>query len=236
MAFWALAGEGCAVAASEDQPVSKIVVLMGAPGAGKGTQAGLLSRRFGWPKISTGDILRELANTDSELGHKVREIQASGQLVSDDVLAEIVRERTSRTDCLNGYILDGYPRTLNQAELMLELAEAQGKEPVVVNLATRPETLRERLSSRLICPRCAEIYNDVTNPPREANRCDRCGAVLQHRSDDDPQAIAKRLEVYRDQTEPLIEFFRKRGLLTEISGEQPLDVTFEQLTRLLGPA
>jgi adenylate kinase len=231
----ALEGEGCAVVAYREQLVSKIVVLMGAPGAGKGTQASLLSQRFGWPKISTGDILRDLANADSDLGHKVREVQASGQLVSDDVLAEIVRERTSREDCLNGYILDGYPRTLNQAELVLGLAKTQGKKLVVINLAIGRETLIERLSSRLICPQCAEIYNDVTKPPRRANQCDRCGALLHHRWDDDPEAITRRLEVYRDQTEPLIGFFRDRGSLTEVNGEQALTNAFEQLTRLLQP-
>ena len=213
--------------------MSKITVLMGAPGAGKGTQAGLLSRHFGWPKISTGDILREIATMNTDLGRQVRDGQSSGQLVSDEILAEIVRERTTRADCRNGYILDGFPRTVNQADLLMELAREQDRQIAVVNLTVRRDALIERLSARLICPQCLEIYNYAAKPPLRPQQCDRCGVRLIHRPDDEPAAIARRLDVYQDQTEPLMEYFRARGLLTEMDGEQPVETTFGALVALL---
>ncbi len=215
--------------------MSIILVLMGAPGAGKGTQAGLLSRRFGWPKISTGDILREMAKAETPLGRLVREVQSSGRLVSDEILAEIVRERTSREDCRNGYILDGFPRTVAQAELLLELARKQGKRLRVVNFAVGRDILLQRLSARLICPQCAEIYNPIAQPPRRASQCDRCGTTLVHRADDEPEAIAQRLDVYQAQTERLIGFFRERDSLIEMDGDQPVNVLFDAVVTSLEP-
>ena len=153
--------------------------------------------------------------------------------MSDEVLAEIVNERTSRDDCRKGYILDGFPRTLTQVDLLLELAKEQGKQLAVLNLAVRGEILIQRLFDRLICPQCGEIYSQVANPPQRLNHCDRCGAALVHRPDDEPDAVARRLDVYRDQTEPLIRYFRDRGLLMEMDGEQPVEKTFEALVARL---
>ncbi|MBI4468059.1 MAG: adenylate kinase [Acidobacteria bacterium] len=211
--------------------MSVILVMMGAPGAGKGTQAGLLSHRYGWPKISTGDILREMSKAETPVGRDLRRVQASGQLVSDEILAEIVKERTSREDCRDGYILDGFPRTVTQAELLLELSRQQGRGVIVVNFAIRPERLIERLSRRLSCPGCGEVYSLTVRAPRQPDRCDRCGSELTHRADDEPEAIARRLEVYQAQTEPLIGYFRDRKLLLEMQGEQPVNSLFEELVR-----
>lgn len=210
-----------------------IIVLMGMPGAGKGTQARLLAERLGWPKISTGDILREIAETETELGRIVRETQKAGQLVSDEILAEILRERTARADCQRGYILDGYPRTVAQAAFLEELARAQGKRLIVINIVVSRQSLLERLTERRSCPQCGEIYNLRLKPPRQDERCDRCQVPLVRRADDVPEAIEKRYDVYQEKTAPLLEYYRRRVAFFEVDGERSIEEIFEQIEAIL---
>ncbi len=210
-----------------------IIVLMGMPGAGKGTQARLLAERFGWPKISTGDILREIAETETELGRIVRETQKAGQLVSDEILAEILRERTAQGDYQRGYILDGYPRTVAQAAFLEELARAQGKRVIVINIAVSRRSLVERLTQRCACPQCGEIYNLRFKPPRQDERCDRCQVPLVRRADDVPEAIEKRYDVYQEKTAPLLEYYRGRTAFFEVDGERSIEEIFQQIEAIV---
>ncbi len=202
--------------------MAKIIVLMGAPGAGKGTQARLVSKQFGWPRISTGDILREMAHADTPLGRQVKDILASGQLVSDEILAEIIRERTSRPDCQDGYILDGFPRTIRQAELLDQLVAGSGHELLVMNFTVDRQALIERLSQRRTCPQCEAVYHLRYQPPRRDEICDRCGTPLEMRSDDTPEASSHRLDVHGEKTAPVIEYYRQRGKVVDINGGRPI--------------
>ena len=209
--------------------MSKIIVIIGAPGAGKGTQSRLLSEKYGYPQISTGDILREMARADTPLGRKVKETMAVGRLVSDEILAEVIRTRTSQPDCNNGYILDGYPRTLNQAHLLEELASKQGKKQILVRIIVSEEELVRRLTSRRICVNCGKSYNLLSHPPKIEGVCDLDGAPLTQRSDDNLESVSKRFEEYRESTAPLIDYYRQSGRLIELNGELPEGEVFEKL-------
>jgi len=209
--------------------MSKIIVIIGAPGAGKGTQSRLLSEKYGYPQISTGDILREMARADTPLGRKVKETMAEGRLVSDEILAEVIQTRTSQLDCDDGYILDGYPRTLDQARLLEELASKQGKEEIFVRIVVSEEELVRRLTSRLICDRCGKSYNLLSSQPKIEGVCDLDGAPLKQRSDDNLESVSKRFEEYRRSTAPLIDYYRQNGRLIELNGELPESEVFEKL-------
>lgn len=209
--------------------MSKIVVIIGAPGAGKGTQSRLLSEKYGYPQISTGDILREMARADTSLGRKVKETMAAGRLVSDEILAEVIRTRTSQPDCNTGYILDGYPRTLDQAHLLEELASQQGKQIRFARIVVSEEALSKRLTGRRACSKCGEIYNIYFRPPKVEGVCDLDGAPLTQRSDDHPAPVSRRLEEYKRSTAPLIDYYRQSGRLIEIDGEMPVNEVFEKL-------
>jgi len=209
--------------------MSKIIVIIGAPGAGKGTQSRLLSEKYGYPHISTGDILREMARADTPLGRKVKETMAAGLLVSDEILAEVIRTRTSQPDCSNGYILDGFPRTLDQARLLEELASQQGKPIRSARIVVSEEALLKRLSGRRACSKCGEIYNIYFSPPKVEGVCDLDGAPLMQRSDDHPEAVSRRLEEYKRSTAPLIDHYRQSGGLIEVNGELPVEDVFEKL-------
>jgi adenylate kinase len=209
--------------------MSKIIVIIGAPGAGKGTQSRLLSEKYGYPQISTGDILREMARADTPLGRKVKEIMAEGSLVPDDILAEIIRARTSKPDCSGGYILDGYPRTLDQARLLEDLASRQGNQICLAHIVVSEDVLFKRLTGRRACPSCGEIYNIHFRPPEVDNVCDLDGAPLAQRSDDHPEPVSRRFEEYKRSTEPLIDYYRQSGRLIEINGELPAPEVFEKL-------
>jgi adenylate kinase len=209
--------------------MSKIIVIIGAPGAGKGTQSRLLSEKYGNPHISTGDILREMARAETPLGRKVKETMAAGLLVSDEILAEVIRTRTSQPDCSNGYILDGYPRTLDQAHLLEELASQQGKQIRYARIVVSEEALLKRLTGRRACSKCGEIYNIYFSPPKVDSVCDLDGAPLMQRSDDHPEAVSRRLEEYKGYTAPLIDYYRQSGRLIEIDGELPVNEVFEKL-------
>jgi adenylate kinase len=209
--------------------MSKIIVIIGAPGAGKGTQSRLLSEEYGYPQISTGDILREMARAETPLGQTVKETMADGRLVSDEILAEVIRARTSQPDCNDGYILDGYPRTPDQARLLEELASQQGKQIRFARIVVSEEALSKRLTGRRACPSCGEIYNIYFRPPKVDSVCDLDGAELFQRIDDHPEPVIRRLEEYKRSTAPLIDYYSQSGRLIEINGEQPVDDVFKKL-------
>jgi len=209
--------------------MSKIIVIIGAPGAGKGTQSRLLSEKFGYPQISTGDILREMALADTPLGRRIKETMAAGQLVSDEILAEVILTRTSQPDCGSGYILDGYPRTLDQAHLLEDLTVKQGKQIHLARIVVSEEALFKRLTGRRTCARCGEIYNVYFRPPKVEGVCDLDGAPLTQRSDDNPESVSRRFEEYRRSTAPLIDYYRHSGRLIELDGELPMSEVFEKL-------
>lgn len=199
--------------------MGKIIVLIGAPGAGKGTQSRLLQERIGIPQISTGDMFREMKTLDTPLAKEVQAIMAAGKLVTDDVTYQVVKERTSRDDCKKGYILDGYPRTAVQAELLEELAAEQGKDINAIEIDVPRDVLMQRLTGRRSCPVCGEIYNVYSKPPKTDNVCDlHPDAQLIHRSDDNEESVATRLETYDEQTKPLLEYYEKSGRLKKVDG------------------
>lgn len=206
---------------------------MGAPGAGKGTQSRLLSDKYGYPQISTGDILREMSQAETPLGQELRTILASGNLVSDQVLAEVILERTSRTDCASGYILDGFPRTLKQAELLEDLAGRQGHSVMLVRVTVHKDTLLKRLTGRRLCPVCGEIYNVYFKPPKQEGACDLDGAALSQRVDDNEEKVGTRLQAYIESTTPLFDYYGKSGRLVAVDGERPVEEIFNDLSNLL---
>lgn len=214
--------------------MNKIIVLIGAPGAGKGTQARLLQERRGIPQISTGDMFREMKTLDTPLAREVQEIMASGKLISDDVTFKIVQERTSRDDCANGYILDGYPRTAVQAEQLEGLAAEQTKVIQAIEVDVPREELKRRLTGRRSCPVCGEIYNIYSKPPKVENRCDfHPDAELVHRADDNEESVSTRLETYDELTKPLIDYFEKSGRLSKVDGLGKLDEIYAALDKLI---
>lgn len=199
--------------------MSKIIVLMGAPGAGKGTQARLLQERLHLPQISTGDIFRALETADTPLAQEVREIMARGQLVPDELTIRLVKERTARDDCRNGYILDGFPRTPAQARSLEKLAAEQGNSIVAILIDVPHDMLEKRMTGRRNCPVCGEIYNVYFKPPREDNVCDfHPDAPLVHRADDNVETVKARLETYEERTRPLIEYYRSAKMLQTVDG------------------
>jgi len=195
------------------------VVLLGAPGTGKGTQGARLHESEGIPHVSTGDLLREAVEQQSELGVKAKAYMDTGRLVPDELVLGMVRERISQADCGEGFLLDGFPRTVGQAEA-LEGLLSERQEPLdcVVSLAVGEAEIVRRLSGRRVCPECGHLYHVEFSPPRKDGVCDECGAGLITREDDREETIRKRLEVYRRETAPLLDFYRQRGTLEEIDG------------------
>lgn len=206
---------------------------MGPQGAGKGTQAQMVSERFGLPIVATGDMLRDVARTETSLGHQVREILSSGQLVSDDVLAEVVKNRTSQEDCRDGYILDGFPRTLPQAHLLEDIARGQGHRIVVIKLSILRELLYKRLTGRRQCPACGTLYNVFFKPPNETGVCDLDGQPLVTRSDDNEEAIAKRLALYDEKTKPLVDYYNESGRVCRVDGTGTPDEVFSRIAGIV---
>jgi adenylate kinase len=196
------------------------IVLLGAPGAGKGTVAKLLMEYDGSVQISTGDILRNAVKQGTELGLKAKEFMEKGELVPDDLIMMIVEERIKAPDCKKGFIFDGFPRTINQAEKLKELLNRMGLTlDAVINLDVPKEVILERLTTRRTCsnPDCQEIYNIKSKPPSPDGRCLKCGWPVVQREDETEEAITKRLEVYNEKTKPLIEYYGREGLLYNIS-------------------
>lgn len=208
--------------------------MIGAPGAGKGTQARLLDERRGIPQISTGDMFREMKKSDTPLAREVQEIMASGKLISDDITYKIVQDRTSREDCGDTYVLDGYPRTAVQAEQLEGLAKEQGKEIVAIEVDVPREELMQRLTGRRSCPECGEIYNVYSKPPKNDNVCDfHPDTPLTHRADDHEGSVAVRLETYDELTKPLLEYYEKSGRLKKIDGTGDLEAIYAGLEKLV---
>lgn len=212
--------------------MSKIIVIIGAPGAGKGTQARLLSEKYGYPQISTGDILRAMSKADTPQGQKLREIMGAGKLVSDEILADLIFTRTSRDDCRDGYILDGFPRTLNQAHTLEELAARQEKEVLLVRVVVNEDVLFKRLTGRWTCTKCGEIYNVYFRPPKREGVCDLDGEPLRQRDDDKPEAVTRRFEEYWA-TAAMIDYYKQSGRLIEIDGDGEVETVFEKLCALI---
>lgn len=209
-------------------------VLFGPPGAGKGTQAKLLSAQFGIPQISTGDILRSAVKNETPLGKKVKAILDRGELVPDEVIVELVEERLSEDDARNGFILDGFPRTLFQAQALENWLKKNHRETlIVVRIKISEEEIVKRLTSRRICEKCGFTYNLIYNPPPEDNRCEKCGGQIIQRSDDNEDTIRKRIRVYIEQTTPVIDFYRSRNNLFEVDGNQDVDKVFQDILNFL---
>jgi len=214
--------------------VSVFIVLLGAPGAGKGTQAKILAHRTGLPQISTGDIFREHLNQQTELGKLAQQYMSKGELVPDDVTVAMVRERLARPDCKRGAILDGFPRTPAQAEALdAMLAEMGGKVGVVPFIQVPEDDLVERLSGRLICRAQGHIFHKKFNPPKVEGVCDYDGSELYQREDDRPDVVRHRIQVYLEQTMPLVAYYRERGVLAEIDGTQPIEKVTEAIWSVL---
>jgi len=207
---------------------------MGAPGAGKGTQARLLQERLHLPQISTGDIFRGLKNAQTPLAQEVREIMERGQLVPDELTIRMVKERTAQADCQNGYILDGFPRTPAQAVSLAELAAEQGNSIVAVLIDVRRELLEKRMTGRRNCPVCGEIYNMYFKPPRHDNVCDFHPEVeLVHRADDNVETVKARLATYEKQTQPLIDYYKAAGLLHVVDGTRDPEEIYKEILPLI---
>ena len=214
--------------------MSKIIVLIGAPGAGKGTQARLLQERRGIPQISTGDMFREMKNADTPLAREVQETMASGKLISDDLTYKIVRERTSKPDTAGTYLLDGYPRTAVQAEQLEELAKEQGKQIQAFEVDVPQDELFKRLTGRRSCPVCGEIYNIYSRPPKVDGFCDdHPDAALEHRADDSKEKVKVRLETYDEMTKPLLDYYEKSGRLQKINGTGEIKDIYREIEGLV---
>ena len=212
--------------------MSNIIVLMGAPGAGKGTQARLLEERRGLPQISTGDIFRALSKSESPLAGEVRGILAAGRLVPDELVVRLVEERTSQDDCRAGYILDGFPRTTAQAEMLERLAAAQGKEIVAVLVDVPFDTLEKRMTGRRTCPVCGEIYNVYFKPPKSDEVCDlHPEARLTHRADDNPETAQTRLATYERETRPLLDYYERTGRLRRVDGTRDPQAIYAEIEK-----
>ncbi|MCI0347813.1 MAG: adenylate kinase [Acidobacteriales bacterium] len=202
------------------------VILLGPPGAGKGTQAKLMVARYGIPQISTGDLLRENVAAGTPLGKKAKAIMERGELVPDDLVVAMVEERLQRPDCQRGFILDGFPRTVAQAEWIDKFLKTKGRNwppLVVVNVGVDYNQLLRRLTGRRTCPTCGRIYNIYFQPPRVAGVCDVDGTALVTRKDDTEQVVSERLKAYEKQTLPLVDYYRRQGRLVEVDGDRPVD-------------
>ena len=207
------------------------LILLGAPGAGKGTQAELLTQKLSIPAISTGNMLREAMANGSELGQKVKKIMEEGSLVPDDIILDIVAERVARPDCNNGFILDGVPRTLTQAEA---LEARQVRIDHVISIEIDDSVIEARMTGRRVCGHCGASYHIVANPPKSEGICDQCQSQLVIRKDDAPETVRHRLEVYHELTEVLKDFYAQRGKLRVVDGNQSIEDTNREILKAIG--
>lgn len=211
------------------------LVLMGLPGAGKGTQADKIVVKYNIPHISTGDMFRAAIKGETELGLKAKSFMDKGELVPDEVTIGIVRERLSKDDCGKGFLLDGFPRTVAQAEALDTMLTDLGKKiDFVINIDVDQSILMERLTGRRICKNCGATYHLVFNPPSQEGICDRCGGELYQRADDNAETVQNRLDVNIQQTKPLLNFYEDKGYLRNINGQQDIDKVFADIEELLG--
>jgi adenylate kinase len=210
------------------------LVIIGAPGAGKGTQAVKLCERFNIPHLSTGAIFRSNMKNETELGIKVRDIINSGKLVPDEITMEIVEDRLTQSDCKNGFLMDGFPRTVRQAEFFDTLLKSKGKKiDWAVNLVVDDVIILERMMGRRVCESCGASYHETRIPTKVIGVCDLCGQRVVHRDDDKPETVKQRLEVYHAQTEPIIEYYRIKGILANVQGRDSVNDTAGDLFKAL---
>ena len=211
------------------------IIMLGPPGAGKGTQAKMLVEKLGIPQISTGDMLRAAVKEGTPMGLKAKEYMDGGKLVPDEVVIGIVKDRLAADDCAKGFILDGFPRTIPQAEALDKVLEEMGKKiEYVVNVAVPESELLTRLTGRRTCKKCGAMYHVKFNPPKQDGVCDKCGGELYQRDDDKEETILNRLKVYNDQTAPLIEYYKKQGVLVDIDGSKEIGEIFKDICAALG--
>ena len=212
-----------------------IIVMLGAPGAGKGTQAAMICEKYDIPHISTGDIFRANIKNQTELGRKAKAYMDAGQLVPDELTVELLLDRVSRDDCSRGYVLDGYPRTIPQAQVLTDaLRERNDAVDYAINVDVPDENIVRRMSGRRSCPKCGASYHIQYIPPRVEGICDTCGSKLIQRDDDKPETVQNRLSVYHKQTQPLIEYYEKAGVLSTVDGTQDKSDVFRAITAVLG--
>ncbi|MBN2287539.1 MAG: adenylate kinase [Tissierellales bacterium] len=206
------------------------LMLLGPPGAGKGTQAESISKQFNIPHISTGDIFRQNIKNGTELGHKAQEFMNKGLLVPDELVVDLVKDRLSQEDCQNGFLIDGFPRTIPQADALdRELNNMGINLDRVINIQVDREILIERAVGRRVCKQCGAAYHIKFNPPKAEGICDKCGGELEQRKDDLEATVAKRIEVYLEQTEPLIAYYSRKGIIQNIDGTQEIKTVFNSI-------
>jgi len=211
------------------------LLIMGPPGAGKGTQAEVLVKELKISHISTGDMFRAAIKEGTEMGKKAKEYMDAGQLVPDEVVVGMVKERLSQPDCQEGFLLDGFPRTLAQAEALDETLSSMGIIlDGVINIEVPREKLMDRLTGRRVCKGCGASYHVIFNPPQEADKCNSCAGELYQRDDDNETTVGNRLDVYEAQTQPLIDFYEAKGLLKPINGDQEISVVLKEILQSLG--
>jgi len=210
------------------------LMLIGPPGGGKGTQAKKLSARYQIPQISTGDILREAVSNSTELGEEAKKYLDKGELVPDNVMLDLIAETLRSDKCKDGFILDGFPRTIPQAEgLDNILDELDMHLDYVIALRVEDEVIVKRLTSRRVCKNCGAIYNLLNNPPENSGVCNKCGSELYQRDDDQPETIKNRLRIFREQTQPLLEYYRDKGLLNEVNGDQDIQAVWQDVKAIV---
>ena len=210
------------------------LILLGPPGAGKGTQAKMIIEKYGIPQISTGDILRAAVKNGTPMGVKAKAFMDAGQLVTDEVVVGIVKERLNEPDCENGFILDGFPRTTPQADALTQTLISMGRSlTAVISLTVDMDALVERLTGRLTCKSCGSGYHVSFDPPLTPDVCDRCGGDLVQRADDKEETVRNRLEIYTEETAPLVSYYRGKGILTEVDGMADINIVQQQIDAVL---
>ncbi len=211
------------------------LIMLGAPGAGKGTQAKMIAEKFNIPHISTGDIFRANIKQGTELGKKAKSYMDAGGLVPDELVVDLVVDRVGQEDCKNGYVLDGFPRTIPQAESLDEaLAKTGDKVDYAINIEVPDQNIIDRMGGRRACVACGATYHIVNIPPKKEGVCDKCGEKLILRDDDKPETVKKRLEVYHEQTEPLIKYYKEKNAEVEIDGTMEMNDVFNAIVKILG--
>lgn len=211
------------------------IIMLGAPGAGKGTQAKQIAGKYSIPHISTGDIFRANIKNGTDLGKKAKEYMDQGLLVPDELTCDLVMDRIQQDDCKNGFVLDGFPRTIPQAEALdAALTKIGEKMDYAIDVDVPDENIVNRMSGRRACLDCGATYHIVSLPPKTEGKCDHCGSDLVLREDDKPETVQKRLTVYHDQTQPLIDYYKNQGILKSVDGTQPMEAVFTAITDILG--